>query len=138
MYLLDTNIVSELIKTKSGKADKNVVAWAENISTARLFISVISVLELETGVLLVERRDKTQGLVLRSWLNEQLLPAFAGRILPIDIAVAKACATLHVPNSRADRDAFIAATALVHGMTVITRNINDFKSTGVALLNPFL
>jgi len=137
VYLLDTNVVSELRKAKSGKADKKVVRWAGSISTASLFLSAISILELETGVLLVERRDPTQGAILRSWLNEHVLPAFSGRILPVDTAVAQCCAKLHVPDPRSDRDAIIAATALVHGMTVVTRNIEDFRPTGVTFLNPW-
>jgi toxin FitB len=137
MYVLDTNVISELRKTKSGKSDKNVVKWANSVSVASLFISVITVLELETGILLIERRDLRQGALLRSWFSEHVLPAFDGRILVIDTAVAQCCAKLHVPNPRADRDAIIAATALVHGMTVITRNINDFKSTGVSTVNPW-
>lgn len=100
-------------------------------------MSAISVLELETGVLLVERRDPTQGAMLRGWLDRQVLPAFAGRVLGVDTAVAQCCARLHVPDPSAERDAFIAATALVHGMTVVTRNVDDFKPTGVAMLNPW-
>lgn len=138
MYLLDTNVVSELRKAKSGKANKNVIAWAKNVSSSSLFLSVISILELETGVLLVERRDPSQGAILRSWLNMHVLPAFAERILYLDVAVAQRCAKLHVPDPRSDRDAIIAATALVHGMTVVTRNNSDFDQTGVDVLNPWL
>ena len=137
MYLLDTNIVSELRKAKAGKADKNVKAWADSVSAASLFLSAITILELETGILLVERRDPTQGAILRAWLDGHVLPAFSGRILAVDTAVAQRCARLHVPDPRADRDALIAATALVHGMTVVTRNVADFKATGVEILNPY-
>jgi hypothetical protein len=138
MYLLDTNVISELRKVKSGKADKNVVFWAQTISVTRQFLSVVTVLELEMGLLLVERRDPAQATVLRAWLNSQVLPAFSERILSIDTAVALCCAKLHVPNPCSERDAFIAATALVHGMTVVTRNVDDFKATGVDILNPWL
>ncbi len=137
MFLLDTNVISELRKAKSGKADSNVVAWANSVSAARLYISVITILELEIGVLLVERRDASQGAVLRSWLNTHVLPAFSDRILAVDTAVAQRCARLHVPDPRSDRDALIAATALVHGMTVVTRNTEDFVQTGTVLLNPW-
>ncbi|MCY3727552.1 MAG: type II toxin-antitoxin system VapC family toxin [Nitrospira sp.] len=137
MYLLDTNVIAELRKATSPKVDQNVLAWAYSVSIASLFLSVITVLELETGTLLIERRDPTQGAVLRSWLNTHVLPAFSDRILPVDTAVAQRCARLHVPDPRSDRDALIAATALVHGMTVVTRNTKDFAPTGVALLNPW-
>ena len=136
MFLLDTNVVSELRKT--GKADKNVVAWAADQPTARLFLSAITVLELEMGVLLVERRDPAQGKALRHWLETNVIPALQGRILPIDTTVARLCARLHVPDPRAERDALIAATALVHGLTVVTRNVVDFELTQVPLLNPCL
>lgn len=137
MFILDTNVVSELRKVRLGKADANVVAWAENANAADLFVSAITILELELGVLSVERKDATQGAMLRAWLERQVLPEFDGRILSIDTIVAQNCARLHVPNKRSERDALIAATALVHGMTVVTRNVADFSPTGVAVLNPW-
>jgi predicted nucleic acid-binding protein len=137
MFVLDTNVVSELRKAKTGRADKNVTFWAASISPGALFLSAITILELETGVLLMERRDATQGALLRAWLDSHVLPAFAGRVLAVDIAVAQRCARLHVPDQRAERDALIAATALVHGMTVVTRNVGDFVQTGVDILNPW-
>ena len=137
MFLLDTNVVSELRKSKAGKANANVIAWANSVAYGSLFISAITVLELETGVLLLERRDSAQGAILRAWMDQHVLPAFHGRILPIDDTVALRCARLHVPDPGAERDALIAATALVHGMTVVTRNLGDFQSTGVKLLNPW-
>ncbi len=137
MYLLDTNVVSELRKAKSGKANSKVTAWAGGVAASSLFLSAITILELETGVLLVERRDPTQGTILRAWLESRVLPAFSGRILAVDTAVALRCAKLHVPDPRSDRDALIAATALVHGLTVVTRNVADFEATGVGLFNPW-
>lgn len=137
MYLLDTNVISELRKAKSGKSDKNVVKWASCISATSLFLSVVTILELETGILLVERKDTSQGTLLRSWLNTHVIPAFSDRILAIDTTIAQQCARLHIPNPRSDRDALIAATALVHGMTVVTRNVKDFSHTGVDILNPW-
>ena len=137
MFILDTNVVSELRKAKSGKADRGVTEWASGVLPGSLFLSAISILELEMGVLQVERRDPTQGAILRSWLDGHVLPAFAGRILAVDVAVAQRCAGLHVPDRRSDRDALIAATALVHGMTVVTRNVDDFEPTGVPILNPW-
>lgn len=138
MYLLDTNIVSELRKAKTNKADKNVIAWAISVPATSLFLSVISILELETGVLLIERRDAVQGALLRVWLDDYVIPAFSGRILAIDTAVAQCCAKLHVPDPGAERDTLIAATALVHGMTIVTRNVMDFEQTGVKILNPWI
>jgi hypothetical protein len=137
MYLLDTNVVSELRKTNTAKGDRRVRAWSESIPAASMFLSSITVLELERGTLLMERRDASQGAMLRSWLEDHVLPAFAGRILPVDTPVALRCAALHVPNPRSYRDSLIAATAMVHSMTVVTRNIADFQPTGVALLNPW-
>ena len=137
MYLLDTNIVSELRKAKTNKANKNVTAWAISVPATSLFLSAISILELETGVLLIERRDAVQGALLRVWLDDYVIPAFSGRILAIDTAVAQRCAKLHVPDPGAERDTLIAATALVHGMTIVTRNVMDFEQTGVKILNPW-
>lgn len=137
MYLLDTNVVSELRKVRAGKADVRVAAWADSVNVADLFLSAISVQELEIGVLLVERRDRAQGAMLRTWLDGHVLPAFAGRILAVDTAVALRSARLHVPDPGSLRDSFIAATALVHGMTVVTRNIADFETADVPLLNPW-
>jgi toxin FitB len=137
MYLLDTDVVSELRKTRSGRADPNFAAWSAAAPVGMLYLSVVTILEIETGVIRVERRDVTQGRALRTWLEDHVLPAFDGRVLPIDTAVARRCAPLHVPNPVAELDALIAATALVHGMTVVTRNVGDFVATGVALLNPW-
>lgn len=137
MYLLDTNIVSELRKAATRKAEPKVLAWAKGVSTTVLFLSTVTVLELEIGALLVERRDPTQGSALRSWLDTRVLPAFTDRILPVDTAVARRCAKLHVPDRRSDRDTLIAATALVHQLTIVTRNVEDFAPTGAKLLNPW-
>jgi predicted nucleic acid-binding protein len=137
MYLLDTNVVSELRKVRAGKADERVAAWADSVDAGDLYLSVIGVQELEIGVLLAERRDPAQGAVLRAWLDGRVLVAFAGRILVVDSAVARRSARLHVPDPRPLRDGLIAATALVHGMTVVTRNVVDFARTGVPTLNPW-
>ncbi|PMY41745.1 VapC toxin family PIN domain ribonuclease [Pseudomonas sp. GW456-L14] len=134
MFLLDTNVVSELRKPNT---DRKVVAWAQTVAPTSLFLSVITLLELETGILRLERRDRTQGALLRAWLELHVMPAFNGRILAIDHAVAMRCARLHVPDRSNECDALIAATALEHGLTVVTRNIADFQSSGVQLLNPW-
>lgn len=138
MYILDTNVVSELRKARTGKIDANVAAWAESMDASALFVSSITIMELELGILSVERRDAIQGSLLRSWLEQHVLPEFSGRTLSVDTAVALRCARLHVPDKRDERDALIAATALVHGMTVVTRNVADFEPTGVAIINPWI
>lgn len=136
-YLLDTNVVSELRKVKSGKADTHVARWADSVAVSDLFLSSITILELELGILLMERKDATQGGLLRSWLNNHVLPTFSGRILPVDTDVAQRSAALHVPNPCPLRDGLIAATALVHGMTVVTRNVSDFNHAGIQVFNPW-
>ena len=137
MFILATNVVSELRKATAGKADKGVAEWAASVLPGCLFLSAITVLELEMGILQIERRDSTQGAILRAWLDGHVLPAFDGRILAVDAAVAQRCARLHVPDPRSDRDALIAATALVHGMDIVTRNVRDFEPTGVGIINPW-
>jgi toxin FitB len=135
MFLLDTNVISEL--RRPDKAHRNVVAWANAIPAANFFMSAISILEIELGARLIERKDMAQGALLRNWIDNHVLARFEHRILAIDTAVAQRCAQLHVPNPKAERDALIAATALVHGLTVVTRNAVDFEPTGVPLLNPW-
>lgn len=135
MFVLDTNVVSELRRPR--KADRHVVAWAAATPLGELFLSSITILELELGALLAERRDKLHGEVLRDWIDNQILPRFEGRILPVDTAVARRCARLHVPDPCGERDALIAATALTHGMTVVTRNVADFEPTGVPVFDPW-
>lgn len=137
MFILDTNVVSELRKARSGRADTNVSRWAASVEPSTLYISVITAMELEAGVLQIERRDAAQGAILRRWLQAKVLTEFDGRILPIDLPVAQRCARLHVPDRKSDRDALIAATGLVHGMTVVSRNVSDFAATGVNLVNPW-
>jgi toxin FitB len=137
MFLLDTNVVSELRKVRLGKADPHVADWADSVDATDLYLSVITVQELEIGVLLAERRDPSQGAIFRAWLDGHVMPAFNGRILVVDTAVARRSARLHVPDPRPVRDGLIAATALVHGMVVVTRNVPDFDPTGVPTLNPW-
>lgn len=137
IYLLDTNVVSELRKVGDGRADPNVTSWAGYLPAQSLFISAINVMELEIGVLRIERRDKGQGEMLRRWLDRHVVPFFAGRIVAIDEVVATECARLHVPDKSPERDALIAATALVHNMTIATRNVRDFEGMGVKIHNPW-
>jgi predicted nucleic acid-binding protein len=135
MFVLDTNVISEL---RHGKPNQSqlVRAWASDKPIGHLFISAISILELEKGVLALERRMPPQGATLRAWLNA-VKTSFTGRILPFTENTATICAALHVPNPKSERDALIAATALEHRMTVVTRNTVDFESTGTTLVNPF-
>ncbi len=137
MLLLDTNVVSELRKVRAGKADPHVAAWSRSVAGASLYLSAIVVQELEIGVLQIKRRDPVQGALLRAWLEDHVLSSFARRILPVDTTVARRSATLHVPDPRPYRDGLIAATALVHGMTLVTRNVADFAPMGVTLLDPW-
>lgn len=137
MYLLDTDVLSELRKFGDGRADRHVTAFIAAQDAAALHLSVITLLELEIGVRRIARRDAVQGQMLRRWLDGRVLPAFAGRILPVDAPVALRCAALHVPDPQPERDALIAATALVHGMTVVTRNLADFRAMGVGVVDPW-
>ena len=137
MFILDTNVVTELRKVRNGKADRAVAEWSESVDAANLFISVVTVLELEYGVLLIERRDAAQGAVLRAWLKQCVMPEFSDRILPVDTAIAQRCARLPIPDKRCERDALIAASALVHGMAVVTRHVMDFEQTGVHIIDPW-
>ena len=135
MFLLDTSVVSEL---RRRQADPNVAAWARSVALPSLFLSAITIEEIEIGVMLAERRDPRQGAVLRAWLETQVLTSFADRILPVDVTVARRSAAIHVPDPRPIRDGLIAATALVHGLTVATRNTADFDPIGVPTTNPWL
>lgn len=136
MFLLDTNVVSELRKGR--KADPAVTNWSRRGSQTDFFLSVISILEIEYGAHRLKRRDQRQAEMFLQWLEHRLIPAFADRILVVDIAIARRAAHLHVPDPKADRDALIAATALVHGFTVVTRNVRDFEPMGVSTLNPWV
>jgi predicted nucleic acid-binding protein len=142
MYLLDTNVVSEMRKIRGAHSPKakinwHVKVWLESVPASSLYLSVITILELEIGFHLLERRDPAQAEVIRSWIRNHILPAFSGRILDVDIDVVQRCAALHVPDPQDDRDSLIAATALVHSMTVVTRNVSHFARSGVKVLNPW-
>ena len=137
MFVLDTNVISELRKLGDGRADARVAAWISRRDAANFYISALTLMELEIGILRIELRDPEQGERLRTWMDRHVLPEFLERTLPVDSAVALKCARLHVPDPRAERDALIAATAIVHGMTVVTGNLSDFEATGVGLVNPW-
>lgn len=134
MYLLDTNVISELRKPE---ADASVVEWAAGRHPGDLYLSAITVFEIDLGVRRVERRDPTQGELLRRWFTQGVLDQFRGRILAVDDRVALRSASLQVPDPRPERDCFIAATALVHGMSVVTHNVRDFRPMGVPLVDPW-
>ena len=135
MYLLDTNVLSELRRPE--RLDPKVAAWAKSVDPSDLFLSAITILEIELGALLIGRRDAQQGALLRGWIDNRVLPAFAGRILPVDTQVAQLCARLHVPDRRPERDALIGAAALGHRLTLVTRNTKDFSAMGLELVNPW-
>jgi predicted nucleic acid-binding protein len=135
MFLLDTNVLSEL--RRRDRTDAGVSAWADGIAASEMFLSAITILEIEVGALRLMRRDPIQGAVLRTWIDGRVLPAFEGRILAVDTAVARRCAAMHVPDPRGERDALIAATALEHRLTVATRNVADFAGLGVGIVNPW-
>ena len=138
MFVLDTNVVSELRKVRAGKAHPNVAGWASRVPPGQLFLSAITIHELEHGVLLAERADPAQGAVLRRWLDDSVAAAFIGRVLPVDGLVARRAAALHIPDPAPFRDALIGATALVHNMAVATRNVKDFERfEGLEVVNPW-
>ena len=136
-FLLDTNALSEMRKIRLGRADPKLAAWSEQVSARDLFVSVITLQEIEQGLLMLQWRDAAQAGPLRHWFDAQVLPLFAGRTLPVTTEIALCCARLNVPDPKPYRDGLIAATALVHGLTVVTRNEGDFSATGAALFNPW-
>jgi toxin FitB len=138
MYILDANVVSKLRKVYPGKAHPNVAYWFSSINAADVFLSVITLQELEIGVRLVERKDPSQGEILRTWLEGYVIPVFNGNLLEVSREVTIASAQYYIPDSRPTRDALIAATAEVHKMTVVTRNMADFEPMDVKILNPWL
>ena len=138
MFVLDTNVVSELRKVRGGTANPGLAAWVDQVPSAQLFISAITIHELEHGVLLAERSDPARGEVLRAWLDRSVAAAFESRVLPVDELIARRAATLHVADPAPFRDALIGATALVHQMSVVTRNDKDFRRfAGLAVIDPW-
>jgi len=135
MYLLDTNVISAF--RRPDRLPASVQAWATSVEAADFYLSAITVLEIEQGILAKTRSDHAQGAILRAWFDGDVLSAFEGRIIPFDATIARKCASLHVPDPRPERDAMIAATAIVHGLTVVTRNISDFAKLQADLLDPW-
>ncbi len=136
MFVLDTNVVSEMRRQE--KMHPKVYAWAKRTPLASMYLSAVTLMELELGVLRIERKDARQGALLRWWLEKRVLGEFEGRILPLDVASARHCAQFHVPDPKPERDAMIASTAMAHGMIAVTRNVADFRQMGVATMNPWL
>jgi predicted nucleic acid-binding protein len=136
MFVLDTNVVSELLKRK--KTAASVAAWAERIPASLLFLSAITMFELEFGVALAEQKSAPDAKDLRRWLNDSVKARFVDRVLPLGAEVAILAARLQAFKAGPERDVFIAATALAHDMTLVTRNTRDVAATGVRLLNPWL
>jgi len=137
MFILDTNVISEIRKARSGKADQNVVSWLSQQNAENLYVSAITLMEIELGILRIVRRDAVQGNLLRQWMDHHILPEFSDRTIPVDSAIALRSAALHVPDPRPERDAFIAASALVHRMAIITRNVTDFLPMRVSVVDPW-
>ena len=137
MYLLDTNIVSELKKLDSGKIHPQVQCWAYSINLMQTKISVVSIIEIRTGILSLARKDQAQAASLDNWFTNRLLPAYRTRTLSVDTEVALICAQLHIPAKRPINDAYIAATAIAHNLTPVTRNVRDFQGLPLMLENPF-
>lgn len=137
MYLLDTNVVSEIRKAGSGKADLAVLSWIRPIAPQLLYISVMTVFEIEIGILQIERRDGKQGAALRRWMDDGVKRAFENRIIAADEQIAIRSAGFSIPDPRPLRDSFIGATARERNLVLVTRNIRDFQEMGVALVNPW-
>jgi predicted nucleic acid-binding protein len=137
MFLLDTNIISESRKLGTSRIDPRVARWFSRVDAETSFVSAMTVFELERGVRQMERRDAKQGSVLRRWLDDQIMTTYEHRTLPLSRAVALICAGLHIPDPKSERDAWIAATAIDAGLTLVSRNTGDFAKMGVGLINPF-
>jgi predicted nucleic acid-binding protein len=133
MFLLDTGVVLELRKARAGQSDPALAAWAAGIARQKLFVSALTLLEIENAAARLARKDRAAGLVARQWIDNHAMPAFEGRILPVDAAVVRRRAQLPYANTR---DGLLAATALEHGLTLVTRKVASFRAGRVKLLNP--
>jgi toxin FitB len=134
-YLLDTNVVSEM--RRRGAMHPKTAAWLGSIAPAQLYISSITIFEIERGVEKVALRDAKRGTELSTWLRRQVLPAFDGRVLTLDAEAALHAARLHAGRARLDADRLVAAIALAHAKVIVTRNVKDFAGLGVMVVDPF-
>ena len=137
MFLLDTNVVSELRETRTRKPHPRVAAWARSIDPADQYTTSVTILELEIGVVLKRRHDAAQAAIFRTWMDSHVFPAFAGRILEFDSEAAQHCAALHEWATPPFRNALIAGIAMARGFAVVTRNVRDFQPMGVPVFNPW-
>lgn len=137
MYLLDTNIISEIRKIKQNKANKNLIAWLDKVDKNTLYTNVVILMELERGILKIQRKDPIQGRNIETWYQTVIKPTFQGRIYPIDCETVSICASLHIPNPAPENDAWMASTALQHDLILVTRNVKDFNIPHLKIINPF-
>jgi predicted nucleic acid-binding protein len=135
MYVLDTNVISELRKLK--RVDRAVLRWLESVPIEAQYLSAISIFEVELGIIKAERTNNEEAIAYKTWLNRKVLPSFAGRILPLNEKIAVVFARMMAPKTRPYRDAIIAATAQHHGYAVVTRNVRDFVELPVRVINPW-
>lgn len=135
MYLLDTNIISATRRRMPDNA--SVFEWLATVDNTLIYTNAIVMMELERGILSMERKDKQQGKILRLWFEDTVKPSFAERILPITDKTAQICAKIHIPDHAPENDAWIASTAIEHRLILATRNVADFKKIAVKLFNPF-
>jgi predicted nucleic acid-binding protein len=134
-YVLDTNVVSALRVIGANPA---VHAWARSVPASDLYITAFTVAQIERGVTKKEKKDPSQGAVLRQWLERQVLPSLAGRVLPFDVDAAHVLARFDVPERAPLDDALIGAVAAANGMVMVTRNTKHFSPLGIQVLNPWL
>ena len=134
MHLIDTVVLSELRKPQR---DAGLASWVERQRTTDLFVSVITIGEIERGIAQQRARDQNFAAALAAWLD-RVLALYGERILPFDLQVARRWGQLSATLGNDSADLMISATALEHGLTVVTRNVSDFEPTGVATLNPFV
>ena len=133
-YLLDSNVVSELRKRE--RADTHVLEWFQTVNDFELFLSVLTLGEIRRGIEIIQRRDRARAVVLSRWFHA-LVAGYDTRLLPVDLRVAEEWGRMNAVSTLPAVDGLLAATAKVHGLTVVTRNTKDIARTGVSCLNPF-